>query len=80
MLIEELAGIAEQKYQSHRACATEVMSVKFEKDTVRDMPVPGGRKHEIAHEIGEKLTGGETAQGYLAVSGPDTLSGRMQLY
>ena len=45
------------------------MSVKFEKETVKDTPIPGlgGRKHEIAHEIGERLTGGETAQGYLAV-------------
>ncbi|KAL2048338.1 hypothetical protein N7G274_000249 [Stereocaulon virgatum] len=42
------------------------MSVKFEKETIRDAPVPGGRKHEIAHEIGERLTGGDTAQGYLA--------------
>lgn len=42
------------------------MSVKFERDTVRDTPIPGGRKHEVAHEIGERLTGGETAQGYLA--------------
>ena len=43
------------------------MSVKFEKETVRDTPVPGGRKHEFAHEIGERLTGGESTQGYLAV-------------
>jgi len=43
------------------------MSVKFEKETVRDTLIPGGRKHEIAHEIGERLTGGESAQGYLAV-------------
>ena len=45
------------------------MSVKFEKETVKNTPIPGlgGRKHEIAHEIGERLTGGETAQGYLAV-------------
>ena len=37
---------------------------------MKDTPIPGlgGRKHEIAHEIGERLTGGETAQGYLAVS------------
>lgn len=42
------------------------MSVKFEKETIRDAPVPGGRKHEIAHEIGERLTGGDTVQGYLA--------------
>ena len=46
------------------------MSVKFEKETVKDAPIPGGRKHEIAHEIGERLTGGETAQGYLAVRRP----------
>lgn len=44
------------------------MSVKFQQDTIRDTPIPGGRKHEIAHNIGERLTGGETAQGYLAVS------------
>ena len=48
------------------------MSVKFERETVKDTPIPGlgGRKHEIAHEIGERLTGGETTQGYLAVGGP----------
>ena len=46
------------------------MSVKFEKETIRDAPVPGGRKHEIAHEIGERLTGGDTVQGYLAVREP----------
>lgn len=43
------------------------MSVKFEKETVRDTPIPGGRKHEVAHEIGERLTGGESQTGYLAV-------------
>ncbi|KAI9803214.1 MAG: hypothetical protein M1825_002005 [Sarcosagium campestre] len=47
------------------------MSVKFEKETIRDTTVGGGRqrgiKHEIAHEIGERLTGGEsTTTGYLA--------------
>ena len=26
-----------------------------------------GFKHEIAHELGEKITGGESTQGYLAV-------------
>ena len=47
-----------------------IMSVKFEKETIKDSPLPGlgGRKHEFAHEIGERLTGGETTQGYLAVS------------
>ncbi len=44
------------------------MSVKFQQETVRDAPIPGGRKEGIAHSIGERLTGGETAQGYLAVS------------
>ena len=43
------------------------MSVKFEKETIRDTPIPGGRKHEVAHEIGERLTGGESTTGYLAV-------------
>ncbi|KAL9579424.1 MAG: hypothetical protein Q9212_005113 [Teloschistes hypoglaucus] len=42
------------------------MSVKFEKETVRESAIPGGRKHEIAHEIGERLTGGDTVTGYLA--------------
>jgi len=42
------------------------MSVKFERDTVRNAPIPGGRRHELAHEIGERLTGGPTASGYLA--------------
>lgn len=44
------------------------MSVKFQQETVKDAPIPGGRKEGIAHNIGERLTGGETAQGYLAVS------------
>ena len=55
------------------------MSVKFEKETIRDAPIPGGfpgglrdslrgRPHDIAHAVGEKITGGETATGYLAVT------------
>lgn len=44
------------------------MSVKFQQETVKDAPLPGGRNEGIAHDIGERLTGGETAQGYLAVS------------
>ena len=44
------------------------MSVKFEKETVRDAPIPGGRRTDIAHEVGERLTGGKTQTGYLAVS------------
>lgn len=43
------------------------MSVKFEKETIRDAPIPGGRKQTFAHEIGERLTGGESQTGYLAV-------------
>ena len=43
------------------------MSVKFEKETIRNAPIPGDRKESLAHELGERLTGGDTAQGYLAV-------------
>ena len=42
------------------------MSVKFAKETIQETSVGGGR-HGIAHDIGEKLTGGESQQGYLAV-------------
>ena len=42
-------------------------SVKFEKETIREAPVPGGGKHEFAHRVGERLTGGETKTGYLQV-------------
>lgn len=42
------------------------MSVKFEKETIRDTPVPGQRKVDFAHEVGERLTGGESSGGYLA--------------
>ncbi|KAI4142364.1 MAG: hypothetical protein LQ340_007368 [Diploschistes diacapsis] len=41
------------------------MSVKFEKETIREAPVPGGRRHELVHELGERLTGGESMTGYL---------------
>ncbi|KAL9119962.1 MAG: hypothetical protein Q9187_003481 [Circinaria calcarea] len=43
------------------------MSVKFEKETIRNVPIPGGRRHDIAHEVGERLTGGKSQMGgYLA--------------
>ncbi|CAF9925759.1 MAG: hypothetical protein GOMPHAMPRED_003959 [Gomphillus americanus] len=42
-------------------------SVKFEKETIRNAPIPGDTKHEIVHAIGERLTGGETKTGYLAL-------------
>ena len=44
------------------------MSVKFQQETVKNAPIPGARKEGLAHNLGERLTGGETAQGYLAVS------------
>ena len=64
------------------------MSVKFEKETIRNAPLPGGiggalpggiaggiagsilgeQGKDIAHNLGEKLTGGDTQTGYLAVS------------
>jgi hypothetical protein len=44
------------------------MSVKFETETVREAPIPGGRQTDIVHAVGERLTGGNTATGYLAVS------------
>ena len=53
------------------------MSVKFEKETVREAPVPGGRRVDFAHEIGEKLTGGESQTGYLAVSAVDDSVGAL---
>jgi len=43
------------------------MSVKFEKETIRETPIPGQRKVAFAHELGERLTGGESQTGYLAV-------------
>ncbi|KAL6721701.1 hypothetical protein ACLMJK_000805 [Lecanora helva] len=42
------------------------MSVKFQQETVKDAPTKGGRKERFAHDLGERLTGGETTQGYLA--------------
>jgi len=44
------------------------MSVKFEKETIREAPIPGGRRTDIVHELGERLTGGKGQTGYLAVS------------
>ena len=44
------------------------MSVKFEKETVRNAPIPGGKETDVAHKLGEKLTGGKSQTGYLAVS------------
>jgi hypothetical protein len=46
------------------------MSVKFEKETIQTGPVPvppPTEKHGLVHRVGERLTGGETTKGYLAV-------------
>lgn len=42
------------------------MSVKFEKETILQAPIPGDRRTDIAHKLGERLTGGNTTTGYLA--------------
>ena len=44
------------------------MSVKFEKETIRNAPLPGNRNEDVAHKIGERLTGGKSETGYLAVN------------
>lgn len=43
------------------------MSVKFEKETIRNAPLPVDRREDVAHKIGERLTGGKSQTGYLAV-------------
>jgi hypothetical protein len=45
------------------------MSVKFQENiTTRTRAVgPEHLTHELAHKVGERLTGGDTPQGYLAV-------------
>ena len=62
------------------------MSVKFEKDTIRQtggvagtQGILKGGKHELADEIGTALTGGKGnvgQPGYLAVSNEEFLSMR----
>ncbi|MCJ1446174.1 MAG: hypothetical protein MMC23_006679 [Stictis urceolatum] len=42
------------------------MSVKFEKETIKNAPIPGGKQEDTAHKIGEALTGGKSQTGYLA--------------
>jgi len=51
------------------------MSVKFQKEVIRDTVVDGvtngatkgGKKDDLVHSVGEALTGGRSSQGYLAV-------------
>lgn len=49
------------------------MSVKFQEEAVR--AVTGGDKSEdLVHRVGERLTGGKTANGYLQVCSATPLS------
>jgi len=41
------------------------MSVKFQEESFRT--VAGGKPEDLAHRVGERLTGGKTQTGYLAV-------------
>lgn len=43
------------------------MSVKFHEETVRAVANAGGKPEDLAHRVGEQLTGGKTQTGYLAV-------------
>lgn len=47
------------------------MSVKFEKETIRDTSVHGGLRHDVLHKVGERLSGGQSQKGYLAVRAAD---------
>lgn len=42
------------------------MSVKFDKDSGTARSAENASK-DLAHQVGERLTGGETGKGYLAV-------------
>ncbi|KAJ5227409.1 uncharacterized protein N7469_007415 [Penicillium citrinum] len=42
------------------------MSVKFQEETVRAVANAGGKPEDLAHRVGERLTGGKTQTGYLA--------------
>lgn len=42
------------------------MSVKFQEETVRAV-ANAGKPEDLAHRVGEQLTGGKTQTGYLAV-------------
>lgn len=44
------------------------MSVKFQEETVR--AVTGSKPEDLAHRVGERLTGGKTQNGYLQVCSP----------
>jgi hypothetical protein len=49
------------------------MSVKFEKETVRAVTGDGAKSEDLVHRVGERLTGGKTASGYLQVCIPNPL-------
>ncbi|OQD76580.1 hypothetical protein PENDEC_c004G06409 [Penicillium decumbens] len=42
------------------------MSVKFKEETIRAVADAGGKPEDLAHRVGERLTGGKTHTGYLA--------------
>ncbi|KAJ5098062.1 hypothetical protein N7532_005063 [Penicillium argentinense] len=42
------------------------MSVKFQEETVRAVANAGVKHEDLAHRVGERLTGGKTQTGYLA--------------
>jgi hypothetical protein len=45
------------------------MSVKFQQETVRTTKGKSeDLAHDLAHKVGERLTGGKTQSGYLAVN------------
>ena len=52
------------------------MSVKFEKETIRNAPVPGDKQTDIVQKVSETLTGGKTKNGYLAVRNLSKTDGR----
>lgn len=41
------------------------MSVKFQEETIRAVANAGGKPEDLAHRVGERLTGGKTQAGYL---------------
>ena len=53
------------------------MSVKFQKETIRNAPIPGGVQTDIVKKVSETITGadaktaGKGKPGYLAVRSAD---------
>ena len=49
------------------------MSVKFQEEAVRTV-TGGGKSEDLVHRVGERVTGGKTANGYLQVCSATPLS------